>query len=72
MSAGPGLTPDGAVAIVTGAAGGIGAAVAQRLLERGASVTLSDLDAERLAALHREAHETCFIANSVRAQVTVA
>lgn len=29
-------------------------------------------DAERLAALHHEAHETCFIANSVRAQVTVA
>ena len=29
-------------------------------------------EAERLAALHEEAHETCFIANSVRAQVTVA
>ncbi len=41
---------EGTSAVVTGAAGGIGAAVAQRLLERGASVTLSDLDAERLAA----------------------
>ena len=49
MSAGPGLTPDGAVAIVTGAAGGIGAAVAQRLLEGGAGVVVSDLDADRLA-----------------------
>ena len=28
--------------------------------------------AERLAALHEEAHETCFIANSVRTEVTVA
>ncbi|MCQ4211776.1 MULTISPECIES: SDR family oxidoreductase [Streptomyces] len=39
------------VAIVTGAAGGIGAAVAQRLLEAGAGgVLLTDLDAERLDA----------------------
>jgi len=29
-------------------------------------------DAERLAALHHEAHETCFIANSVRTEVTIA
>ncbi len=29
-------------------------------------------DAERLAALHEEAHQTCFIANSVRTEVTVA
>jgi NAD(P)-dependent dehydrogenase (short-subunit alcohol dehydrogenase family) len=36
-------------AIVTGAAGGIGAAIARRLVERGASVLLTDLDAERLA-----------------------
>lgn len=50
MSAGPGLTPDGAVAIVTGAAGGIGAAVAQRLLEGGAGVVVSDLDGTRLGA----------------------
>lgn len=50
MSAGPGLTPDGAVAIVTGAAGGIGAAVAQRLLEGGAGVVVSDLDGNRLGA----------------------
>lgn len=36
------------VAIVTGAAGGIGAAIAQRLLESGARVVISDLDAQRL------------------------
>lgn len=40
----------GKSAIVTGAAGGIGAAVAHRLLDAGVSVTLSDLDAERLDA----------------------
>ena len=46
-----GLTPgSGTVAIVTGAASGIGEGVAQRLLERGASVVLGDLDASRLDA----------------------
>ncbi len=37
-------------AIVTGAAGGIGAAIAQRLLEGGARVVISDLDEDRLDA----------------------
>lgn len=46
-----GLTPaSGTVAVVTGAAGGIGEGVAQRLLERGATVVLGDLDASRLEA----------------------
>src|ERR1700724_1221021 len=36
-------------AIVTGAAGGLGLAVAQLLLERGTRVTMGDVDAERLA-----------------------
>jgi len=39
----------GASAIVTGAASGIGEAIAQRLLERGASVVIGDLDAARLS-----------------------
>lgn len=38
-----------AVAIVTGAASGIGAALAQRLLESGTRVVASDLDGDRLA-----------------------
>jgi len=38
----------GTIAVVTGAAGGIGEAVAQRLLEHGASVVLGDVDAARL------------------------
>lgn len=40
----------GTSAVVTGAASGIGAAIAQRLLERGASVVIGDLDGIRLAA----------------------
>lgn len=41
---------EGTVAIVTGGSGGIGSALAQRLLEHGASVVVTDLDAERVAA----------------------
>jgi NAD(P)-dependent dehydrogenase (short-subunit alcohol dehydrogenase family) len=41
----------GKVAVVTGAAGGIGAATARRLAEEGAHVVAVDLDQERLAAL---------------------
>ncbi|AXT86649.1 dehydrogenase [Aeromicrobium sp. A1-2] len=40
----------GANAIVTGAASGIGEAIAQRLLEAGASVVVGDVDGDRLAA----------------------
>lgn len=41
--------PGQKVAIVTGAAGGIGAALARRLLEAGTRVVVSDLDGDRLA-----------------------
>ena len=40
----------GKVCVVTGAAGGIGAALAGAMLERGARVAITDLDAERLDA----------------------
>lgn len=41
----------GRVALVAGAAGGIGAAVAQRLAHEGAALALLDRDAERVTAL---------------------
>jgi len=41
---------DGSVAIVTGASGGIGSALAQRLLEHDARVVVTDLDAARVDA----------------------
>ncbi len=44
----------GAVAVVTGAGGGIGAALAQALVDRGASVALTDLDGDRVAAVAAE------------------
>ncbi len=74
---------DGKVAIVTGAAGGIGAALAQRLLEAGARVVVTDLDeartaavAERLEAAHpgRVAHLAgdCSSEATIRALVALA
>jgi rhamnulose-1-phosphate aldolase/alcohol dehydrogenase len=49
---------EGRIALVTGGAGGIGAAVARRLLAEGASVLITDIDSraleEALAALSRE------------------
>lgn len=41
---------DGIVAVVTGASGGIGSALAQRLLEHGARVVVTDLDDVRVKA----------------------
>ena len=38
------------VAVVTGAAGGIGAAIAQALVDAGAHVVVSDLDEARVVA----------------------
>ena len=45
---------DGKSAVVTGAAGGIGAATCRRLAEEGARVVAADIDADRAAAVAAE------------------
>ena len=42
------------VALITGGAGGIGKATARRLLQDGAAVVVTDIDAKALAAAHEE------------------
>ena len=44
----------GKVAVVTGAASGIGYAIARRLVQEGASVLAADLNTERLDAIQGE------------------
>src|SRR3954470_12722209 len=50
----------GRVAIITGAARGLGRAVAERLHERGASVAINVRDAERAGRVAREIGERAF------------
>lgn len=50
---------DGAVAVVTGAAGGIGVASARRLSYLGARVALLDLDSEHLDQLAGDLGAPC-------------
>lgn len=61
----------GRVAFVTGGAGGIGRATAERLLGEGACVVLADIDAEALKAAHDD-FATRYTADAVRsAQLNV-
>jgi NAD(P)-dependent dehydrogenase (short-subunit alcohol dehydrogenase family) len=54
---------DGQQAIVTGGAGGIGRATAQRMVEEGAAVAIVDVDAEALAATAAELGLPGFVAD---------
>ncbi|MEU8738011.1 2,3-dihydro-2,3-dihydroxybenzoate dehydrogenase [Streptomyces halstedii] len=58
------------IAVVTGAAGGIGAAVAEALAVRGASVALLDRDADRLAVVAKELTSAGHRATAFPADVT--
>lgn len=59
---------EGRIALVTGSAGGIGAATARRLLESGACVMLTDLDREALERTRADLSKA-FGADRVRASV---
>ena len=56
---------DGKVALITGAAGGLGHKIAHTLHEQGAILALTDMNAERLEALKAElgSNAECFVAN---------
>ena len=58
----------GRVALITGGAGGIGAATAERYLTEGACVVLADIDAENLRAAH-DGLKKGFAADMVRSVV---
>ncbi|MGH4028807.1 SDR family NAD(P)-dependent oxidoreductase [Actinomycetota bacterium Odt1-20B] len=60
------------VAVVTGAASGIGAATAERLAQEGAAVVLADLDAARGDAVAARIRDAGGRALSVRADVAAA
>ena len=61
---------DGKVALITGAAGGLGHKTAHTLHNQGAILALTDMNAERLEALKQEIGENveCFVANLTDAE----
>ncbi len=62
----------GKVAFVTGGAGGIGKATANRFLQDGACVVIADIDETALAAAHKElaAHHGADVVRSLKLDVT--
>ncbi|HET9123636.1 MAG TPA: SDR family NAD(P)-dependent oxidoreductase [Solirubrobacteraceae bacterium] len=75
LDASPGTLVDlldlsGQTALVTGAAGGIGAGIARRLHEAGASVVIADVDQEHAGALAAQLHARRAGARSIEADVS--
>lgn len=70
MTEAPGSRVAGKIAVVTGAAGGIGRASAQRLSEEGASLVVADIDPMGLAETERLIRETGRPVLKVDADVT--
>jgi len=67
---------EGKTAIVTGAANGVGLAIARHFVERGAKVMLADMDEERLekefSAIETEDGSAQFFAGDLREKLTIA
>ena len=63
---------DSRIAIVTGAAQGIGRAIAHKLASQGAAVLANDLDAERLAVLEEEVARGGGVCGTFAGDVTAA
>lgn len=63
---------DGKVALITGAAGGLGAAIASGLARAGARLVLADVSAEGLAAVQDQIHKTGAEVRVQRTDVTRA
>ncbi len=61
---------DGKVALITGAAGGLGHKIAHTLHDQGAILALTDMNAERLENLKKEigSNVECFVANLTDAE----
>lgn len=61
---------DGKVALITGAAGGLGYRIAHTLHAQGATLALTDMNAERLETLKKElgTNVECFVANLTDAE----
>jgi 3-oxoacyl-[acyl-carrier protein] reductase len=60
----------GKVAIVTGAANGLGASISRRLCEEGAKVVLADISEHQLAATLKEFNDAGYEAEAVTTDVT--